>query len=396
MPRGRHPGPGNLYRRGRQWTLDYRDSDGRRRYRALSTDLRTAEQIRARIIHERDLARCGLLDVVGQERLVREVVEAFLEELPKRAARQYVYQTKKILDAFVAQHGATMIKNLRVGSVLTVRDEVLAKGRSVRTANQYVQAIKSAFSWAATTGLIAASPVAKAKQLQVHDGHMRRRRRALTEDEIGRLLAAVDASDVEYARLLARNRIVRIPQRLLFQTLIETGCRWNEIRLLRWADVDFATRVITLRAETTKSKRTRFVPIRTELVEELRWLKAFHERALGRIPRATDPVFLSPVGRIWNQVTANLLVMLRRHLVRAGIPRVDGQGRTIDIHAMRHTAASRMVRANVSVTFAQRLLGHSDPRLTEKIYLHLEIEDLRAAVEKVGAIAKPAGAMAAG
>ena len=396
MPRGRHPGPGCLYRRGRMWTLDYRDTDGRRRYRALSTDLRTAEQIRARIIHERDLARCGLLDVVGQERLVREVVEAYLEELPKRAQEHFVHQARKILGPFVALHGATMIKNLRVGSVLAVRDEVLAKGRSVRTANQYTQVIKGAFAWAATTGLIAASPIAKAKQLPVHDGHARRRRRALSEDEIGRLLAAVDASDVEYAQLLARNRIVRIPQRLLFQTLIETGCRWNEIRQLRWADVDFATRVVTLRAETTKSRRTRVVPIRAELAEELRWLRQFHEKALRRIPRATDPVFLSPVGRMWNQVTANLLIMFRRHLVRAGIPRVDGQGRTLDIHALRHTAASRMVRANVSVTFAQRLLGHSDPRLTEKIYLHLEVEDLRAAVEKVGAIAKPAGTMAAG
>ena len=29
---------------------------------------------------------------------------------------------------------------------------------------------------------------------------------------------------------------------------------------------------------------------------------------------------------------------------------------------------------------AQRLLGHSDPKLTAKVYSHFEVEDLRAAV----------------
>jgi len=48
---------------------------------------------------------------------------------------------------------------------------------------------------------------------------------------------------------------------------------------------------------------------------------------------------------------------------------------------MRHTAASRMARAGVSITFAQRLLGHSDPRLTEAIYTHLSPEDLESGVE---------------
>jgi len=71
-----------------------------------------------------------------------------------------------------------------------------------------------------------------------------------------------------------------------------------------------------------------------------------------------------------------------RVLKRAGIPRYDGQGSGLDIHCMRHTAASRMARAGISITFAQRLLGHSDPRLTEAIYTHLSPEDLRAAVEQ--------------
>ena len=53
----------------------------------------------------------------------------------------------------------------------------------------------------------------------------------------------------------------------------------------------------------------------------------------------------------------------------------------LDIHALRHTFASRLCRAGVGLVHAQNLLGHSDPRLTAAIYTHLDIEDLRKAVQ---------------
>jgi len=34
---------------------------------------------------------------------------------------------------------------------------------------------------------------------------------------------------------------------------------------------------------------------------------------------------------------------------------------------------------------AQRILKHSDPALTAQIYSHLEVDDLREAVERIGA-----------
>ena len=59
------------------------------------------------------------------------------------------------------------------------------------------------------------------------------------------------------------------------------------------------------------------------------------------------------------------------------------QGRRVDVHALRHLFATRLVRANVGLVHAQRLLGHSDPKLTAKICTHLGIDDLRAAVESL-------------
>ena len=46
-------------------------------------------------------------------------------------------------------------------------------------------------------------------------------------------------------------------------TALDTGMRQGEMLALRFGDVDFARGLITLRGETTKSKKTRFVPIAT-------------------------------------------------------------------------------------------------------------------------------------
>jgi hypothetical protein len=48
---------------------------------------------------------------------------------------------------------------------------------------------------------------------------------------------------------------------------------------------------------------------------------------------------------------------------------------------MRHMAASRMARRGVTLPVTQRLLGHTDPKLTAKVYTHLEVDDPRDAVE---------------
>ena len=50
---------------------------------------------------------------------------------------------------------------------------------------------------------------------------------------------------------------------------------------------------------------------------------------------------------------------------------------------MRHTFASRLARNGVGLVQAQKLLGHSDPKLTAAIYTHLDAEDLRSAVDGV-------------
>lgn len=55
-------------------------------------------------------------------------------------------------------------------------------------------------------------------------------------------------------------------------------------------------------------------------------------------------------------------------------------------HDMRHTAATRLLRATGNLRLAQRLLGHSDIQTTTK-YAHVTNDDLRDGLDKVDGLA---------
>ena len=139
-----------------------------------------------------------------------------------------------------------------------------------------------------------------------------------------------------------------------------------------------------LRAETTKSAKVRVPPLLDEVEAGLRHLREVHTVLLGREPRGDEHIFLGPRGAPVAQSYRRALYRFRELLKEAGIADTDELGRKIDIHAMRHTFASELGRAGVGLTQAQHLMGHSDPKLTASLYMHLGVEDLRDAMSRLG------------
>ncbi len=138
-----------------------------------------------------------------------------------------------------------------------------------------------------------------------------------------------------------------------------------------------------LRAEHTKARRQRVLPLGKGMLGVLKDLRRLHGRILQRSVGDSDPVFRTPEAACWGRATNNAMRIFNRVLARAGIERVDGDGRKIDIHALRHTFGSRLARHGAGLVQVQRLMGHSDPKLTAQVYTHLDVEDLRKALEMV-------------
>ena len=66
--------------------------------------------------------------------------------------------------------------------------------------------------------------------------------------------------------------------------------------------------------------------------------------------------------------------------------RRDGHGQTVDVHSLRHTFATLLARNGVSPSIAQKLMRHSDIRLTMNTYTHLDLADTAGAVAGLPAL----------
>lgn len=391
MTRGRALGPGRLWKRGPNWILDFRTADGRRERRVLGTDKRVAERRRLDLIARRDMELDGLGSREGQALPVREVLDLYLADLrPRVTPRHYVNVSARLVWV-VEQLDGKRVRDVRPMDLAAIRNDLVRCGRSHRTANLAIDRVRAMFTWAERNEIIARSPMRHLDRLPESEDHKAYRRRALTEDEIRRFVAASEADDEECALLWD---YARVPQTPLWVALLETGARYGEIRQATWGDVDLGRGTLVLRAENTKSRKQRVIPLRRSLVDRLRALRVMHEAVHGRLPNVSDHVFLSPEGCPYRRPSTSVNRILRRVLDRAGIARVDAQGRKIDVHALRHCFASRLARNGVGLFQAQKLLGHSDPKLTSAVYTHVDAEDLRPAVDALPEVQRAQAAQA--
>lgn len=154
----------------------------------------------------------------------------------------------------------------------------------------------------------------------------------------------------------------------LIRLALATGLRKSEMLRLCWRDIDCDAGFITL--PRTKSGKVQRIPL-NDMAREV----------LAGLPRVADHVF--PGGKEGEHVQ-NLYPALRRIRERAGLPPTMRP-----LHAWRHVYASRLASAGESLYVVQKLLRHSDGRMTAR-YSHLADETLRRASDTAGTIMQKA------
>jgi hypothetical protein len=108
----------------------------------------------------------------------------------------------------------------------------------------------------------------------------------------------------------------------------------------------------------------------------LEWIDALPRGAAGRVPVCT-PLF---------NVPAKLIKILDRDLKAAGIEKKDDRGRTVDVHALRHSHASHLSARGVHPRVAQESMRHSDIKLMMGVYTDERMLDVRAALDQLPAL----------
>ncbi len=135
------------------------------------------------------------------------------------------------------------------------------------------------------------------------------------------------------------------------------GLRSREVLALNRQDVSFAEAQIRVHG---KGGKTRFLPLAPESVQLLD-----HYLRLERPDVATPPLFVSLKGGARGQrmTPAGLRSLFRYHRHTTGVNRANP-------HRFRHTFATDMVRAGVSLPAPMRLMGHANIQTT-LIYVEL-------------------------
>ena len=153
---------------------------------------------------------------------------------------------------------------------------------------------------------------------------------------------------------------------LICSLMVQEGLRCAEVAALQLAHIDFEEGVLIV---SGKGQKQRLVPISEETLRSLR-------KYLAERPATTGPLIRS-VFKTRQGVTAqHVSKMVGDWMTAAGIKSHAYDGTAA--HALRHTAASDMVRGGANVRAVQVFLGHSSLAVTER-YLGWDVADLRKA-----------------
>ena len=92
---------------------------------------------------------------------------------------------------------------------------------------------------------------------------------------------------------------------------------------------------------------------------------------------------IQPHERIFQYSRYSIHSAFCRDLKAAGIERVGPDGRSLDVHSLRKTFGTALARAGVPLTTVQRLMRHSTPLLTAKLYIDVDPIDMTQALDKL-------------
>ena len=382
----------SVYGRGEKWYIRYRDNRGRWRAKVCSARTKSeAKRLAMELDRQQERQRLGLEPLPPEDGggSVRDLLLWWLETYSKAAPshEKNVYTIEKhFLQSSLADLRLVQLAPGHIESFLQDRAET----HSPQTLNHLRRFILTAFNCARRAGrFLGSNPAETVARRKVP----KKKPDFLLVEEVPLLLNAL-----------------RWRWRPLFATAIFTGLRKGELLGLRKSDLHFGNRLIMVSRsydrETNKGQCEEAIPMAAELVP-------FLELAVQESP--SELVFPRADGSMMAE-DVNLEHVLRRALARAGMVTgylhvcrkkncgyeeaagdsgerrcpTDGmrlwpkaKQRPIRFHDLRHTTASLLLMSGANPAAVQRILRHSDPRITTEVYGHLLPGYLREEIDRL-------------
>ncbi|MFM9996024.1 MAG: tyrosine recombinase XerC [Phycisphaerales bacterium] len=228
---------------------------------------------------------------------------------------------------------------------------------SAATMARKIATLRSFYKWAERRGVSDSNPMTLIRTPR----QTKRLPKAITVDQIERLLSAPDQSDVLGMR-----------DRAMLETLYSTGLRVSELVGLELNDIDMPSEAVKVRG---KGKKERIVPLGSHAVGAIaRYMEML--RADARFAPA------------WNEARPHRPLFVNKHGGRLSSRSVRrkldkylksvGLDPTISPHTLRHSFATHLLDNGADLRSVQELLGHQSLSTTQ-VYTHLTTQRMQAA-----------------
>jgi integrase len=270
----------------------------------------------------------------------KEFAELYIENYAKVNKKSWRGDLYRIEANMIPFFGTLELQEIDPLLIEKYRAERLKADVTKSTVNREITIMKKMFNLAIDWSFTEENPVQKVKLFSEKD---RQKERIITEEEEKNLLEACPG----YVRPI-------------IDTALNTGMRRGEIFNLEWKQVDLKER--TIRVVYTKSGKDRIIPVNDRMNQVLLGQKQLN----GKSPF----VFPNPdTGRPYTDIKKSFKCACGN----AGI-------KDLRFHDLRHTFASRLVRAGVDLITVRDLLGHFSVRVTQR-YTHTGKDQKQRAVD---------------
>ena len=149
----------------------------------------------------------------------------------------------------------------------------------------------------------------------------------------------------------------------LILIIAKTGMRFSEALAITPADFDFGRQTLSISKTWDYKGEGGFLPTKNKSSVrkiQIDWQIVVKFSELTKTLPQDQPVFVGE-SKVYNSTVNDVLT---RHCRRCGISEIS-------IHGLRHTHASLLLFAGVSIASVARRLGHASMTTTQKTYLHI-------------------------
>ena len=395
--KGRVLQKGEYQRTNGKYQFSYYDITGKRRYMYSSDlmELRKKEK-------EYMLASWQGADAYGSAVTLNRMYDRYMAT--KFGLRESSYCSYlQMYDRYVRdEFGQQLVKNIRYSDIIAFYTYLLKdKELSVRSVEYVHDQIRPALELAVQDGVITRNPSARAfGNFKKNNGLENTKRKALTIEEQKIFLGYIECHPT-WGRYHS-----------IFQVMLGTGLRVGELVGLRWQDVDFEKRqisvnhsIVSIKARRGGKKEhlkinlpkteagIRKVPVMEAVMEGFK--KEYRYASLRGFPNCTldgytDFIFtkqngnvytsmrldkaLSDIVKSYNKQEEELAEIEDRDPIL--LPRISN-------HTLRHTFCTRLCERDVNIKVIQTVMGHASIKITMDIYAEVSEQKQKEEIDRL-------------